>query len=143
MLGTTGSSGARKVHKELGRQDIPAARCTVERLMRQHGLRGISRTKGPRTTKPAPETGRPADLVERRFQAAAPDRLWVPDITYVRTFAGWVCAAFVIDVFSRRVLGWPVATGLYTDLALDAGDGHLGPDPGRRRPYRSGASFRQ
>jgi hypothetical protein len=121
--GTTGNYGvygARKVHKELGRQDIPAARCTVERLMRQHGLRGISRSKGPRTTKPAPETGRPADLVERRFQAGAPDRLWVPDITYVRTFAGWVCAAFVIDVFSRRVVGWQVATGLYTDLALDA-----------------------
>jgi hypothetical protein len=97
-----------------------AARCTAERLMRQHGLRGISRAKGPRTTKPAPETGRPADLVERRFQAAAPNRLWVPDITYVRTFAGWVYAAFVIDVFSRRVAGWQVATSLYTDLALDA-----------------------
>jgi putative transposase len=98
------------------------ARCTVERLMRQyeHGLRGISRAKGPRTTQPAPETGRPADLVERRFQAAAPDRLWVPDITYVRTFAGWVHAAFVIDVFSRRVLGWPVAhsrTALWPHLS--------------------------
>ncbi|MET3948894.1 transposase InsO family protein, partial [Arthrobacter sp. UYCu512] len=88
--------------------------------MRQKGLRGISRSKGPRTTKPAPETGRPADLVERRFQATAPNRLWVADITYVRTFAGWDYAAFVIDVFSRRVVGWQVATSLYTDLALDA-----------------------
>ena len=88
--------------------------------MRQKGLRGISRSKRPRTTKPAPETGRPADLVERRFQATAPNRLWVADITYVRTFAGWVYAAFVIDVFSRRVVGWQVATSLYTDLALDA-----------------------
>lgn len=101
--GNCGVYGARKVHKELHRQDIPAARCTVERLMRQKGLRGISRAKGPRTTKPTPETGTPADLVERRFQAAAPNRLWVADITYVRTFAGWVYAAFVIDVFSRRV----------------------------------------
>ena len=115
-----GVYGVRKIHKELHRQDIPAARCTVERLMRQKGLRGISRSKGPRTTKPAPETGRPADLVERRFQATAPNRLWVADITYVRTFAGWVYAAFVIDVFSRRVVGWQVATSLYTDLALDA-----------------------
>jgi putative transposase len=115
-----GVYGARNIHKELGRQDIPAARCTVERLMRQKGLRGISRSKGPRTTKPAPETGRPADLVERRFQAAAPNRLWLADITYVRTFAGWVYVAFVIDVFSRRVVGWQVATSLYTDLALDA-----------------------
>ena len=118
--GNYGVYGARKIHKELHRQDIPAARCTVERLMRAKGLRGISRAKGPRTTKPAPETGRPADLVERRFQAAATNRLWVADITYVRTFAGWVYAAFVIDVFSRRVVGWQVATSLYTDLALDA-----------------------
>jgi putative transposase len=118
--GNYGVYGARKIHKELYRQDVPVARCTVERLMRQRGLRGISRSKGPRTTKPAPETGRPADLVERRFQAAAPNRLWVADITYVRTFAGWVYAAFVIDVFSRRVVGWQVATSLYTDLALDA-----------------------
>jgi putative transposase len=115
-----GVYGVRKVHKELRRQDVPAARCTVERLMRARGLRGISRAKGPRTTKPAPETGRPSDLVERRFAAAAPNRLWVADITYVRTFAGWVYAAFVIDVFSRRVVGWQVSTSLYTDLALDA-----------------------
>lgn len=88
--------------------------------MRVEGLRGVSRAKGPRTTKPAGETGRPADLVDRRFTAAAPDRLWVADITYVRTFAGWVYAAFVLDVFSRRIVGWQVATTLYTELALDA-----------------------
>ncbi|BAS18640.1 putative transposase for insertion sequence element IS986/IS6110 (plasmid) [Arthrobacter sp. Hiyo8] len=115
-----GVYGARKVHAELRRQGRQMARCTVERLMRAAGLRGVSRAKGPRTTKPAPETGRPADLVERRFTATSPDRLWVADITYVRTFAGWVYAAFVIDVFSRRVVGWQVATSLYTDLALDA-----------------------
>ncbi|MCU1500110.1 MAG: integrase [Acidimicrobiales bacterium] len=118
--GNYGVYGARKVHKELHRQVIPAARCTVEPLMRQKGLRGISGAKGPRTTRPAPESGRPTDLVERRFQAAAPNRLWVADITYVRTFASWVYAAFVIDVFSRWIVGWQVATSLHTDLALDA-----------------------
>lgn len=115
-----GVYGARKIRKELHRQGVPAARCTVERLMRLQGLRGISRAKGPRTTRPSAETGRPLDLVERRFHATAPNRLWVADITYVRTFAGWVYAAFVIDVFSRRVVGWQVSTSLYTDLALDA-----------------------
>lgn len=112
--------GARKVHAELRRQGHPVARCTVERLMRQAGLRGITRAKGPRTTVPgtSPET-RP-DLVDRTFRAAAPDRLWVADITYCRTFAGWVYAAFVIDVFSRRVVGWQLSTSLRTDLALDA-----------------------
>ncbi|WP_306193278.1 DDE-type integrase/transposase/recombinase, partial [Streptomyces sp. MK5] len=69
---------------------------------------------------PAPETDRPADLVERQFTASAPNQLWVADITYIRTFSGWVYAAFVIDVFSRMVVGWQVATSLYTDLALDA-----------------------
>ncbi|MGG5754107.1 IS3 family transposase [Zafaria sp. Z1313] len=112
--------GARKVHAQLRREGTEVARCTVERLMRAEGLRGVSRAKGPRTTKPAPETGRPADLVERRFSAEAQDRLWVADITCVRTFAGWVYAAFVLDVFSRRIVGWQVSTSLYTELALDA-----------------------
>ena len=115
-----GVYGVRKVHAQLRRDGTAVARCTVERLMRVEGLRGVSRAKGPRTTKPAGETGRPADLVDRRFTAAAPDRLWVADITYVRTFAGWVYAAFVLDVFSRRIVGWQVATTLYTELALDA-----------------------
>lgn len=88
--------------------------------MRAAGLRGITRAKGPRTTRPAPETRRPSDLVNREFTAHGPDQLWVADITYIRTFSGWVYAAFVIDVFSRAVLGWQVATRLYTDLALDA-----------------------
>ncbi|MCH6471814.1 IS3 family transposase [Sinomonas terrae] len=115
-----GVYGVRKVHAALNREGIPVARCTVERLMRAEGLRGISRAKGPRTTRPAPETARPADLVERRFTAEAPNRLWVADITYVRTFAGWVYAAFVLDVFARRIVGWQVSTSLYTELALDA-----------------------
>ena len=87
--------------------------------MRAAGLRGISRAKGPRTTisGPGPET-RP-DLVERDFTATASNQLWVADITYCRTFAGWVYAAFVTDVFSRRVVGWQLSTSLRTDLALD------------------------
>lgn len=115
-----GVYGARKVHAELNREGHPVARCTVERLMRAAGLRGVLRDRSPRTTKPAPETDRPADLVEREFTASAPDRLWVADITYIRTFAGWVYASFVIDVFSRRVVGWQLSTSLHTDLALDA-----------------------
>ncbi|MET8538992.1 IS3 family transposase [Streptomyces sp. NPDC005065] len=112
--------GARKVHAALLREGHEVARCTVERLMRRAGLRGVIRAKSPRTTRPAPETARPADLVERAFTASAPNQLWVADITYIRTFSGWVYAAFVIDVFSRMVVGWQVATSLYTDLALDA-----------------------
>ncbi|MDQ0956256.1 transposase InsO family protein [Streptomyces sp. B4I13] len=115
-----GVYGARKVHAALRREGVEVARCTVERLMRAAGLRGVIRAKSPRTTRPAPETDRPADLVERQFTASAPNQLWVADITYIRTFSGWVYAAFVIDVFSRMVVGWQVATSLYTDLALDA-----------------------
>jgi putative transposase len=88
--------------------------------MRESGLRGLLRDKSPRTTRPAPETGRPTDLVERDFTATRVNELWVADITYVRTTAGWVYAAFVLDVFSRLIVGWQVATSLYTDLALDA-----------------------
>ncbi|MBE1470784.1 putative transposase [Kibdelosporangium phytohabitans] len=93
--------GARKVWAELNRQGVDVARCTVERLMRESGLRGLLRDKSPRTTKPAAETRRPGDLVARDFTAAGPNQLWVADLTYVRTAAGWVYAAFVLDVFSR------------------------------------------
>ena len=125
--------GARKVWHEMNRQardaqpgdhegdtEGPVARCTVERLMRAAGLRGVLRDRRPRTTRPAAETDRPADLVDRDFTAARPDRLWVADLTYVRTMSGWVYAAFVLDVYSRMIVGWQVATSLYTDLALDA-----------------------
>ena len=115
-----GVYGSRKVHAELARRGQPMARCSVERLMRAAGLRGVSRAKGPRTTIPGAEPETRADLVERQFTAPAPDRLWVADITYCRTFSGWVYAAFVIDVFSRRVVGWQVSKSLRTDLALDA-----------------------
>jgi putative transposase len=118
-----GVYGARKVHAALNRQGITVARCTVERLMRKHGLRGVRRDKTRKTTLTGgPETQRPEDLVKRQFAAVAPNQLWVADLTYVRTHAGWTYAAFVIDVFSRLVVGWQVSTSLRTDLALDALD---------------------
>ena len=112
--------GIRKIHARLNRQGIDVARCTVERLCRELGVRGVVRGKFPRTTKPAPETSRPADLVKRDFTATAPNRLWVADLTYVRTDSGWVYVAFVLDVFSRMIVGWQTSTRMYTDLALDA-----------------------
>lgn len=116
-----GVYGADKVWTQLGREGVAVARCTVERLMRTAGLRGVVRGAPRRTTHPDGATAATLpDLVERRFAAPAPNRLWVADITYCRTFSGFVYAAFVIDVFSRRVLGWQLARHLRTDLALDA-----------------------
>ena len=98
------------------------------------GLQGATRSKHTRTTFPAPVAERPADLVERVFSASAPDRLWVADLTYVWTRAGFCYAAFVIDAFSRRIVGWRVSSSLRTDLALDALEmaiftGVTGPSP--------------
>ncbi len=93
-----GVYGARKVWHELNRRGVDVARCTVEPLMRGCGLRGLLRDTSPRTTRPAPETTRPGDLVKRDFTATGPNELWVADLTYVRTSAGWVYAAFVLDV---------------------------------------------
>ena len=117
--------GARKMHAVLNRPTAThgqghVARCTIERLMRAAGLHGIRRAKAPNTTRPAPRETCPADLVNRHFAALEPNRLWVADITYVRTFTGWVYTAFVTDVFSRKIVGWQTSTSLYTDLALDA-----------------------
>lgn len=118
-----GVYGAKKVWAELNRTGTPVARCTIERLMRAEGLRGIPREKTRKTTiGDGAATERPADLVERKFHASAPNQLWVADLTYVRTHAGWVYAAFVLDVFSRMIVGWQVSTSLRTDLALDALD---------------------
>ena len=108
------------MHAELNRQGHRVARCTVERLMRAGGLRGISRAKGPRTTVAGSGPDTRPDLVGRAFTATGPNQLWVADITYCRTFTGWVYAAFVVDVFSRRVVGWQLSKNLRTDLALDA-----------------------
>ncbi len=120
-----GVYGIRKMHAQLAREQVlagaaPVARCTTRRLMKALGLKGISRAKGPRTTVAGTGPDTRPDLVKRAFTANAPNQLWVADITYVRTFAGWVYCAFVLDVFSRRVVGWQVSTSLRTDLALDA-----------------------
>ena len=113
--------GARKMWIEMHRQSIRVARCTVERLMNTLGLCGVTRGKTPITTTPnSDESYRPQDLVDRQFTASAPNQLWVADITYVPTRAGFVYVAFVIDVFSRFIVGWRVDTTLRTDLALDA-----------------------
>jgi putative transposase len=113
--------GADKVWAQLQREGTRVARCTVERLMRELGLRGVVRGKSSvRTTFGADTSSRPADLVARQFRAPAPNRLWVADLTYVKTHSGWVYVAFIIDVFSRVVVGWQAARSLRTDLALDA-----------------------
>lgn len=115
-----GVYGARKVWRQLHRQGVRVARCTVERLMRDLGLCGVVRGKKQRTTVSDNAADRPADLVDRQFDASAPNRLWVADITYVPTWSGFVYAAFVIDAYSRFIVGWRVATTLAADLALDA-----------------------
>lgn len=112
--------GARKVWRQLKREGFSVARCTVERLMNTLGLRGVIRGKGCRTTVPDDLADRPADLVNRQFSAERPDQLWVADITYVATWNSFVYVAFVIDVFSRRIVGWRVASSMTTELVLDA-----------------------
>jgi transposase InsO family protein len=112
--------GARKVWRQLHREGIDVARCTVERLMREMGLQGVVRGRTPRTTIPDKASLRPADLVQRKFTADGPNRLWVADLTYVATWIGFVYVAFVIDVFSRKIVGWRVSRSLRSDLALDA-----------------------
>jgi putative transposase len=115
-----GVYGARKVWRQLHREGIAVARCTVERLMGELGLEGVRRGKGRRTTTPDESTARPADLVDRHFAAQRPNQLWVADLTYVATWSGFVYVAFVIDAFSRYLVGWQASRSLRTDLALDA-----------------------
>ena len=112
--------GARKVGRQLQREGFKVARCTVERLMRNLGLAGALRGRRIRTTISDEEAARPADLVERDFTATRPNQLWVADLTYVATWAGFVYVAFVIDAFSRRIVGWRVSQSPRSDLALDA-----------------------
>lgn len=112
--------GARKVWRQLQREGLPVARCTVERLMQRLGIAGAVRGKRRRTTIPDDLAFRPEDLVQRNFVATRPDQLWVADLTYISTHAGFVYAAFVIDAYSRRILGWRVSRSLRSDLALDA-----------------------
>jgi transposase InsO family protein len=112
--------GARKVWRQLRREDIRVARCTVERLMRREGLCGVVRGRKKRTTIPADIAQRPLDRVRRQFVAERPNALWIADFTYVATWAGFVYVAFVIDVFARRIVGWRVSRSMHTELVLDA-----------------------
>ena len=112
--------GADKVWRQLNREGVTVARCTVERLMRQQGLQGARRGKRVRTTRTDPKTPCPLDRVNRQFKADRPNQLWVSDFTYVSTWQGWLYVAFVIDVFARRIVGWRVSTAMTTDFVLDA-----------------------
>ena len=112
--------GPRKVWRQLKREGVKTARCTVERLMRGLGLQGVVRGRKFKTTVGDDSVCRPADLVERDFTATRPNQLWVADLTYVATWRGFVYVAFVIDVFARRIVGWRASSSLRTDLALDA-----------------------
>ena len=115
-----GVYGIDKVWRQLGREGIAVGRDRVARLMASCSLRGVRRGTCRRTTRSDDTTARPADLVEREFTAVAPDRLWVADLTYVATWSGFAYVAFVVDAFSRRIVGWRVSSSLRSDLALDA-----------------------
>jgi putative transposase len=112
--------GPRKVWLQLNREGIAVARCTIERLMKDLGLQGVRRGRRMRTTVSDPAAPRPVDLVARDFNPLAPDRLWVADFTHVPTWSGMVYVAFVIDAYSRRILGWRAAASMKTALVLDA-----------------------
>jgi transposase InsO family protein len=115
-----GVYGARKVWRQLAREEIVVARCTVERLMHALGLQGVVRGRKCRTTISDDSAARPLDRVNRQFQASRPNQLWVADFTYVATWSGFVYVAFVIDVFARRIIGWRAARSMRAELVLDA-----------------------
>jgi putative transposase len=115
-----GVYGVDKVWAQLNREGVRVARCTVARLMRDLGLRGVIRGKPKYTTVAGDGADRPRDLVDRSFVAGAPNRLWVADLTYVRTWSGFVYVAFITDVYSRMIVGWQASRSLRSDLALDA-----------------------
>ena len=112
--------GADKVWRQLRREGTAVARCTVERLMRRLGLRGVMRGKVVRTTISDNKAPCPLDRVNRQFKADRPNQLWVSDFTYVSTWQGWLYVAFVIDVYARRIVGWRVSSSMRTDFVLDA-----------------------
>jgi len=135
-----GVYGADKVWAQLNREDIKVARCTVKRLMRELGLSGVRRGKAFKvTTRHDERQHRPADLVERDFKAPGPNRLWVADLTYVKTHAGWVYAAFIIDVYSRLVVGWAdLQQSSLRPRHRRLGDGRVEPHQSRPGPRRPG-----
>ena len=112
--------GADKVWKQMNREGVRVARCTVERLMRRLGLAGARRGKRVRTTTPDTSAPCPLDRVNRQFKASRPNELWVSDFTYVSTWQGWLFVAFVIDVYARRIVGWRVSHSMRTDFVVDA-----------------------
>jgi len=112
--------GADKVWHQLNREGHAVARCTVERLMRRRGLRGVVRGKVVRTTISDAKAPCPLDRVNRQFKAQRPNQFWVSDFTYVSTWQGWLYVAFVVDVFARRIVGWRVSSSMHTDFVLDA-----------------------
>jgi putative transposase len=115
-----GTYGARRMTRALKRKGVDVARSTVERLMAELNLEGVIRGQRRRTTICEPSAPRPPDLVDRDFTASRPDELWVADMTYVRTWSGWAYVAFVLDVYSRMIVGWQVANHMRTELPLDA-----------------------
>ena len=112
--------GARRLHKHLQRQGHTIARCTVARLMRDLGVRGVQRGRKQFTTHSDKTADRPPDLVKRDFTADAPNELWLADITYCSTWEGWVYVAFILDVYARLIVGWQIASHMRTDLVIDA-----------------------
>ncbi|HMZ02538.1 MAG TPA: IS3 family transposase [Piscinibacter sp.] len=126
--------GADKVWRQLVREGVAVARCTVERLMRRLGLQGARRGKGVRTTVPDAKAVCPLDRVNRNFKAQRPNQLWVADFTYVSTWQGFVYVAFVVDVFARYIVGWRVSSSMQTDFVLDALEQALY----ARQPWRHG-----
>jgi len=112
--------GADKVWKQMNREGVAVARCTVERLMKHLGLQGARRGKTVRTTVPDRSMPCPLDRVNRQFKADRPNQLWVSDFTYVSTWQGWLYVAFVVDVFARRIVGWRVSSAMHTAFVLDA-----------------------
>ncbi len=129
-----GVYGVRKVWRQLRREGIPAARCTMARLMRQMGLQSVVRGRSTRTTAPDKATPCPADKVNRQFQAPRPNQLWVSDFTYVATWQGFVYVAFVIDTFARCIVGWRVSRTAHASFVLDALEQALHD----RRPLKGG-----
>jgi len=115
-----GRYGVRKVWQKLKREGYIIARCTVARLMQKLGIQGVWRGKNKKTTRSRDDQKRADDLVKRNFRADQPNHLWVADFTYIQTHSGWVYTAFIIDVFSRAIVGWKVSTRMNTDMVLDA-----------------------
>ena len=127
--------GADKVWKQMNREGLSIARCTVERLMKRLGLQGVRRGKVVRTTISDMKAPYPLDRVNRQFKAERPNELWVSDFTYVSTWQGWLYVAFVIDVYARRIVGWRVSSSMHTEFVLDALEQALY----ARQPERDGA----